>query len=136
MKNNFSRLTLTILLVIIWFVSLDTRRDTLFAEDEEEKPAVFKVILKESGKEIVGILKMHFKKKFEAESEHGLINFDFNKLSIIEPVDVKKKIVKITLVSEEVMTVKLINSLFLDKTIFGKYEIHLDKIEKIISQKD
>ncbi|MFC1852993.1 hypothetical protein ACFL27_22580 [candidate division CSSED10-310 bacterium] len=103
--------------------------------DDQEKPVVFTVVLKDKDKEVSGILRMHFKQKFEAEWENGIFVIEFNKIEEIKPTEPDKNIVSVKLVSGETAQVKLINSLFLDKTVFGKYEIHLTKINKIVRKK-
>lgn len=124
-----------ILSIIFPFILFSFIAASSIAQNNDEKPSVFKVILKQKGKEIVGILKMHFKHKFEAESDNGVFSMEFKKIKEIVPVEPLKKKVEVTLVSGEKITVKIINSLFLDKTVFGKFEIHLSKIKRIERKK-
>lgn len=87
--------------------------------------------MKDGQKIVEGILKMRFSKKLSGFSEHGFIEFEFDKVKSIFPTD-DRKVVVVNLITGETIKMKLQNSLYIENAVFGQIDVTMDNVKKIV----
>ncbi len=129
MLRTNSMTSITLSLAVCWLI-LPLVGECL---DEEKKPNIFVVYMKDGSRSIEGILKMHYAKSLSGFTEFGHIEIPFDRIKSILPSAESNKVI-VNMRTGQRAVVSILDSLYIKNEVYGLVDLKLEKIKKIVAK--